>query len=61
MTLLMSRCLGDDIEVCIGKPVGSDTLKEPPERRGIGYIGGLRLTRTTGKHATDTAMDVSDC
>ena len=42
----MSRGLGDDIEVCAGEPVSPDTLEEPPERRGIGHIGGLCLTRT---------------
>ena len=43
-----------------GEPIGLDTLEEPPEQRGIGNIGGLRLTRTAGKHATDTATDVGD-
>ena len=28
----------------VGEPVGLDTLEEPPERRGIGHIGGLCLT-----------------
>ena len=56
-------CLGNDIEVRVGEPVGPDTLEEPPERRGIGHIGDRRLTRTTGKHATNinTATDVGDC
>ena len=57
----MSRCLGDDVEMHVGEPVSLDTLEEPPERRGIGHIEGLRLTRTAGKHATDTATDVGDC
>ena len=56
----MSICLGDDIEVRVGEPVGPDTPKEPPEWHGIGQIGGPRLTRTAGKHATDTATDVGD-
>ena len=57
--MLMSRCIGNDIEVYIGE---LDTLKEPSERRGIGHIGGLRLTTTTSKHATDTtATDFRDC
>ena len=56
----MSRCLGDDVEVRVGEPVGLNTLKELPERRGIGHIGGLRLTRTAGKHTTDTATDDGD-
>ena len=42
----------------VGESVGLDALEESPERRGIGHIGGLRLTRTPGKHATDTATDV---
>ena len=41
----MLRCLGNDVEACVGEPVGPDTPEEPPERRGIGNIGGLRLTR----------------
>lgn len=57
---LMSRCLGDDAEVGVGEPAGLDTLEEPPERRGVGHVGGLGLTRTAGKHATDTATDVGD-
>jgi hypothetical protein len=57
MPLSMPRCL-DDIEVCVGEPVSLYTLEEPPERRGIGHIRGLRVTRTAGKHATDTATDV---
>ena len=43
----------------VGEPVGLDTLKEPPERCGIGHIGSLRLTTTTN-HTADTAMDVGD-
>ena len=62
MLMLMSRYLGSDVEVPrVGEPVGLDTLEEPPGRRGIGYIGGLRLTRTAGKHATNMATDVGDC
>ena len=57
----MLRCLCDDIGVCIGEPVGYNTIEEPPEQRGIGHIGGLRLTGTASKHATDTATDVGDC
>jgi hypothetical protein len=57
---LMSRCLGDDAEVGVGKPVGVDMLEEPPERRGVGHIGQHRLTRRAGKHATNTATDVGD-
>jgi len=56
----MLKCLGNDVEVRVGEPVGPDALEEPPEWRGISYIGGL-LTSTAGKHATDTATDVSDC
>ena len=56
----MSRSLGDDTEVGVGEPAGLDTLEEPPERRGVGHVGGRRLTRTTGKHATDTTTDVGD-
>lgn len=37
----------------VGEPVGPDTLEEAPERRGVGYIGELRLTRTAGRHATE--------
>jgi len=36
-----------------------NTFEEPPERRGVGNIGGIGLTRTTSKHATDAA-DVGD-
>jgi hypothetical protein len=49
--------------VGVGEPAGLDTLQEPPERRGVGHVGGLGLTRTAGKHATDTgdtATDVGD-
>ncbi|OBZ67804.1 hypothetical protein A0H81_12436 [Grifola frondosa] len=34
--------MGDDIEVRVGEPLGLDTPEEPPERRGISHIGGLR-------------------
>ena len=60
MSLLMLRYLGGHAEVCIGEPVGLDMLEEPPEQCGIGHIGGLCLTRTTCKHATDMATDVGD-
>lgn len=43
-----------------GEPAGLDTLEEPPERRGVGHVGGLGFTRMAGKHATDTATDVGD-
>ena len=56
-----SKCLGDDVEVRVGGPVGPDTPEEPPGRRDIGHIGGPCLTRTASKHATDTATDVGDC
>ena len=60
MSLMMSRCLGDDVEMRVGEAVGLDTLEEPPERRGVGHIRGVRLTRTAGKHATDTATDIGE-
>ena len=56
----MSRCLGDDADVGFREPVDVDTLEEPPERRGVGHIGRLRLTRPAGKHTTNTATDVGD-
>ncbi len=57
----MSRCLDEDVEVRVGEPIGPDALEEPPERGGIGHIGGLGLlTRTAREHATDTATDVGD-
>ena len=45
----------------IGEPICLDTPKEPPEGRGMGHIAGIRLTRTTSKHTTDTAMDFGNC
>ena len=45
----------------IWEPFGPNTLKKPPEQHGIGHIRGLHVTRTTSKHATDTAMNVSNC
>jgi len=56
----MSGCLGEDVEVRVGEPVGPDALEEPPERGGIAHIGGLGPTRTAREHATDTATDVGD-
>jgi len=60
LLLLMSRCLGKDVEVCVGEPISPDALEEPPEWGGIGHIRGLGLTRTACEHATDMAMDVGD-
>ena len=34
----MLRCLGEDVEVRIGKLAGQDALEEPQERGGIGHI-----------------------
>lgn len=56
----MTSPLVEDGEVHVREPVGLDTLKEPPGRRGIGDIGGLQLTRTAGQHAADTATYVGD-
>jgi len=56
----MSRCLGDDAEVGVGKPAGLDTLEEPPEWGGVRNVGGLNQTSTAGKYATDPATDVGD-
>ena len=53
--------LGDNAEVHAGEAIGLHTLKGPPEWRGIGHIGGLHLTRTASKHATNTATDISNC
>jgi len=47
--------------VRVGEPICLDTLKEPPEGRGIGHIRRIRLTRTAGKHTTNTTTDISDC
>jgi hypothetical protein len=60
MSLLVSRCLGDDVEVRVGEPVGLDALEEPPERRSVRHVGRLRLARATSEHATDTTTDVGD-
>lgn len=46
--------------VRVGRSVDLDTLKEPPERCGIGYVGGVGLVRTATKHATNAATNVSD-
>lgn len=60
MPLLVSKCLGNDVEVRVGEPVGLNTRKEPPERRSICYVGRLHLARATSEHTTDTTTDVSD-
>ena len=57
---LISRRLDDNAEVGVGEPASLDALEEPPERRGVRHVGGRGLTRTTGKHATDTATDVGN-
>jgi hypothetical protein len=56
----MSKCLGN-IEVHIWELFGPDMLKEPPEWHDICHIGGLCVTRTASKHATNMAIDVGDC
>ena len=45
----------------IWESFGPNTLKKPLEQHGIGHIGELHITRITSKHATDTAMNVSNC
>ena len=60
MSLLMSRCLGDDVEVRVGEPVGMDALGEPPEGCSIRHVGRLCLARAAGEHATDATTSVSD-
>ena len=57
----MLRCLGNDVEVRVGEPVGPNTPEEPPKPCGISHIRGLGLTSTTSKNATDTATNVGDC
>ena len=60
MSLPVSRCLGDDVEVRVGEPVGLDALEEPPERRSVHHVGILLLARAASEHATDTTTDVGD-
>ena len=55
----MSRCLGEDVEVRVGKLAGPDVLEEPQEG-GIGHIGRLGFIRTAREHAIDTATDVGN-
>lgn len=53
---LMSRCLRPRAEVGIGEPAGMDILEEPPERRGVGHVGG-RLVRPSVNQNLDGVGD----
>jgi hypothetical protein len=41
--------------VRVGEPIGPDALEEPPERGGIGNIGGRDFTRTAREQTLETA------
>ena len=58
--MLISTCLVEDVEVGVGEPIGPDSLKQPPERRGVGYVRGRAPTRAAGQHAADAATNVGD-
>lgn len=60
MSLLMLRCLGNNVEVHIKEPISLNALKKPLEWYSIYHIKRLHFARGTSEHTTNIIIDVSD-